>query len=85
MIPPKSESQYQSEMFRLFLADACRWDHPLVQLAGKIPWELLEDRFECLYCEDNGRPGLPIRMVAGLLLLKHARRRFGRGDGGVVA
>ena len=73
MIPPKPESQHQSEMFRISLTDACRWDHPLVQLAGKISWELFEDDFDALYCEDNGRPGLPIRMMAGLLLLKYTR------------
>ena len=73
MIPPKPKLQHQSEMFRISLTDACRWDHPLVQLAGKIPWELFEDQFDALYCEDNGRPGLPLRMMAGLLLLKYTR------------
>ncbi len=73
MIPPKPKLQHQSEMFRISLTDACRWDHPLVQLAVKIPWELFEDQFDALYCEDNGRPGLPLRMMAGLLLLKYTR------------
>ena len=48
-------------MFRITLPCTYRPDHPL---AKQIPWKL--------YCSDSGRPCLPIRMLVGLLLLKHA-------------
>ena len=47
--------------------------NPLVKLAEQIPWEMFENHFGKLYCPDNGRPGLPIQMIVGLLLLKHTR------------
>ena len=73
MTPPKPKSLHQSEMFRIALDYACRPDHPLMKLAEQIPWEMFEDHFEELYCPDNGRPSLPIRMMLRLLLLKHTR------------
>jgi IS5 family transposase len=48
-------------------------DHELVRLAGIIPWEALAEDFGPLYCADNGRPGLPIRLMAGLHFLKHLK------------
>jgi IS5 family transposase len=41
-------------------------DHELVRLAGVIPWDRLAEEFGPLYCADNGRPGVPIRLMAGL-------------------
>ena len=73
MTPRKPKSLHQSEMFRIALDYACRPDHPLVKLAKQFPWEMFENHFGELYCPDNGHPGLPIRMMVGLLLLKHIR------------
>ena len=73
MTPPKPKSLHQDEMFRISLLYACRPNHPLVKLSEQIPWEMFEKHFGELYCPDNGRPGLPIRMMVGLLLLKHTR------------
>jgi transposase, IS5 family len=42
--------------------------HELVQFAGKLDWDWLDDEIAQLY-SDNGRPG--IEFVIGLLLLKH--------------
>jgi Transposase domain (DUF772). len=42
---------------------------PLLILAQKLPWELFEQEFAPLYAE-RGRPGKPIRLMVGLLLLK---------------
>ena len=64
--PPNTKSSHQSEMFRISLLYACRPGHPLVKLAGQIPWEWFEGRFGELYCPDYGFPGLPIRMMAAL-------------------
>jgi len=48
-------------------------DHELVRLAGVIPWDHLAEEFGPLYCADNGRPGVPIRLMAGLHYLKHLK------------
>ena len=72
MTPRKPKSQHHSEMFRISLLYACRPDHQLVKLAKQIPWEMFEKRFEELNCPDNVRPGLPVRIMVGQLLLKHA-------------
>lgn len=47
--------------------------HPLYLLANKIDWNLFEESFRKLYCENNGRPAKPIRRMVGLLILKHVR------------
>ena len=47
--------------------------HPLYQLADKIDWEKFETAFQPLYFHDNGRLGKPIRLMCGMLILKHLR------------
>ena len=47
--------------------------HPLFLLANRISWSVFEDAFAPLYCKDNGRPAKPIRLMVGLLMLKHIR------------
>ena len=44
--------------------------HHLYRLADRIPWSQLEERFAPLYA-GVGRPSKPIRLIAGLLMLKH--------------
>ena len=34
---------------------------------------MFEESFTPLYCPDNGRPAKPIRLMCGLLILKHLR------------
>lgn len=34
---------------------------------------MFEKEFSHLYCPDNGRPAKPIRLMVGLLMLKHIR------------
>lgn len=55
------------------LSDMLNQSHPLYQLADKIDWGKFETAFAPLYCQDNGRPGKPIRLMCGLLILKHLR------------
>lgn len=55
--------------------------HTLYRLAGKIDWNAVEARFGGLYAEE-GRPGIPIRLMVGLHYLKHA---FDESDETVVA
>lgn len=47
--------------------------HPLFILANKVNWDGFQTAFEPLYCADNGRPAKPIRLMVGLLMLKHIR------------
>jgi IS5 family transposase len=57
-------------------------EHELYKLAQIIDWSRLEAEFGSLYCPDKGRPGIPIRLMAGLHLLKHT---YGLSDELVVA
>ena len=45
--------------------------HPLARLAREIDWRFLDSRFANVCAPVAGQPGLPTRLVAGLLLLKH--------------
>ena len=55
------------------LDDLLNQQHPLYKLSQKINWQVFEDAFTPLYCSDNGRPAKPIRLMCGLLILKHLR------------
>ncbi|WP_329905467.1 IS5 family transposase [Porphyromonas pogonae] len=55
------------------LDDLLNQQHPLYKLSHKIDWKRFEEAFSSLYCPDNGRPGKPIRLMCGLLILKHLR------------
>jgi IS5 family transposase len=56
-------------------------NHELVRLATVIPWDDLTQEFGRLYVPDLGRPGIPVRLMAGLHLLKHT---YGLSDEQVV-
>lgn len=47
--------------------------HPLFILANMIDWAGFEKAFAPFFCADNGRPPKPIRLMTGLLMLKHLR------------
>ena len=55
------------------LSDMLNQQHPLYLLAGEIDWNMLEKSFSPLYSQGNGRPCKPIRLMCGLLILKHLR------------
>ena len=55
------------------LEDMLSHEHLLFQLSNKINWERFENAFSPLYCSTNGRPAHPIRLMCGLLILKHLR------------
>ena len=55
------------------LEDMLSHQHPLFQLSNKINWKRFENAFSPLYCSTNGRPAHPIRLMCGLLILKHLR------------
>lgn len=54
------------------LGDMLNNRHPLYQLADKINWKLFEESFSEYYSK-KGRPCKPIRLMCGLLILKHLR------------
>ena len=53
------------------LSDMLNQSHPLYKLADKIDWAKFDTAFAPLYCQNNGRPAKPIRLMCGLLILKH--------------
>ena len=69
---PKETLKNQGSLF-FSLEDTLNQKHPLYILANKVNWQLFEDEFLPLYCQNNGRPGKPIRLMVGLLILKHLR------------
>jgi transposase, IS5 family len=68
----KEKNTTQRSMF-FGLEDTLNQKHPMYILANKVNWQLFEDSFTPLYCSDNGRPAKPIRLMVGLLILKHLR------------
>jgi transposase, IS5 family len=67
---PKAQDSGTQELFRAKLKTIINLSHELVRLGELIDWERLEAHFAPYYRE-AGRPGLPIRLVVGLHLLKH--------------
>lgn len=66
---------HADDLFRSRLANQIDLRHPLAQLAGRMPWAALEDALAPTLPPDpagGGRPALPVRLMAGLLYLKHA-------------
>jgi IS5 family transposase len=48
-------------------------NHPLVKLAQRIDWAFIEQHLDAVYRDGPGQPPLPIRLMAGLAILKHMR------------
>ena len=55
------------------LEEQLNFQNPLYKLANKIDWQLFEREFSPLYHKTKGRPAKPIRLMVGLLILKHLR------------
>jgi len=67
----KPRDDRQKDLLRPALAAIIDLGHPLVRLAGEIDWGFLDGRFASVCAAGPGQPGLPTRLVAGLLILKH--------------
>ena len=80
MKPKQQERSVNDDLFRQRLEQMLDQRNALYRLAGKIDWALVEERFGGLYAEE-GRPGIPIRLMVGLHYLKHA---FNESDEAVV-
>jgi IS5 family transposase len=81
MKPKKQETSACDDLFRVRLEQILDQRHTLYRLAGKVDWNAVEARFGGLYAEE-GRPGIPIRLMVGLHYLKHV---FDESDETVVA
>lgn len=72
----KSPNQDQRNLFLPILKDIINPKHELAILSNQINWKTIEEEFAPLYSH-TGQPGMPIRMMVGLLLLK---RIYNLGD-----
>jgi len=61
----------QKDLLQPALEEIINLGHPLVRLAREIDWGFLDRRFASVCTPGPGQPGLPTRLVAGLLILKH--------------
>lgn len=69
-----SNKKYTNQASMFFgLGDILNQRHLMCILANRVDWQSFEDAFKSLYCEDNGRPAKPIRLMVGLLILKYLR------------
>ena len=80
MRPRERTETPQSDLFRLKLVNLIDVRHELCRLAERMRWQELVDAFGALYAE-QGRPGVPIRLMVGLHYLKHA---YGLSDEVIV-
>ncbi len=63
------------ELFRSRLENQIDLRHPLARLSQRMPWAALEQALSSRLPATQaggGRPALPVRLIAGLLYLKHA-------------
>ena len=76
----KIKPNFQQNLFQTRLTELINLGHPLVILAQELDWSKMEFEFQNLYSE-QGRPSIPIRKIAGMLLLKEM---FKESDESVV-
>ncbi len=70
MKPSREPPSGSADLFRSRLENIIDMRHELVRLADAIEWAFFVDAFEAFYSEE-GRPGIPTRMMVGLHILKH--------------
>lgn len=70
MRPHTRRDSGQQDLFRSRLDQIINMQHPLSQLTRLLDWEGLEQTFSVYYA-GLGRPGLAIRLILGLHLLKY--------------
>ncbi|WP_108807207.1 IS5 family transposase, partial [Xanthomonas fragariae] len=72
---PAAEHMPADELFRSRLENQIDLRHPLARLSQRMPWTALEQALSSRLPATQaggGRPALPVRLIAGLLYLKHA-------------
>jgi len=66
----KTAHKNQANLFYGSLINMLDANDPLIALADAIDWNRIEKGLDKYYHHSNGRPGKPIRLMAGLLMLK---------------
>jgi IS5 family transposase len=69
---PSNNSEPQGDFLKVELNFLVDHEHPLVKLAGQIDWAFFERELGAHFCETNGAPAKPVRLMVGLHYLKHA-------------
>jgi len=81
-VKPKPQSKTNERgLFCQRLDDLLNPEHEISRLARAIDWDSLVAAFGPLYADQRGRPGVPIRLMAGIVLLQQT---FGVSDEKVV-
>lgn len=70
MLKENPKTSGQDDLFRSRLEQIIDLGHELAKLGRLVEWDALATDLSGKYCADNGRPGEPIRLMAGLLFLK---------------
>ena len=67
----KPRDERHKDLFRPSLDKIIDMGHPLVRLSHEIDWGFIEEEFGGVYRHGVGQPPLAIRLMAGLMILKH--------------
>ncbi len=70
MKPKEPAERPHNDLFRMELENLIDRRHELVRLSEAIDWDGIASEFGALYVDRKGRPGIPTRLMAGLLYLK---------------
>lgn len=81
-MPPREQSRGQDDLFRARLDQIIDMRHELVRLGGLIDWSRIGRKLGEMHTDGPGQPPLPIRLMAGLAILKHS---FNLSDEELVA
>lgn len=76
----KINTDLQQNLFKTRLTDLINMGHPIVKLAKGLSWDKMGFEFQKSY-SDQGRPSIPVRKTAGMLMLKQI---FKESDESVV-
>jgi IS5 family transposase len=68
---PKRINHDQELLFEARLSKLLNPEHELVIFSKLIDWESLEKDLAVYFCEADGAPAKPVRLITGLLLLQH--------------
>ena len=68
----KEKDKQQTSFFSTF-EEQLSHRHPLYILANRVDWKKFEDAFKKHYNLTTGAPAKPIRLMVGLIILKHIR------------
>ena len=77
MTKSNASTPVQANLFKVLLRDIVYPQHELILLRDAIDWERFEKVLEPVYCQNNGRPSIPVRMMVGLMML---RTMYGLSD-----